>query len=312
MIEIAFAIDDKFATYCAVSMLSALRTRGEEMIRFHVLAPSLTEENRLLLRETARAYGAAVELHIVPDERVSGYDVRWEKKRLPRVVFYRCILASVLPAEVERVLYLDSDVLVLQPLDDLWNLDLERLALAAVQDGVTGNQWHCKRLGYAAEHNYFNGGVLLLNLKYWRENGVEEQCQTYYQQHLDRIVYNDQDLLNGLLHARKTLVPLKWNVQESAYRLPRGCASDWQPAYFETLRHPAILHYSARKPWHYHCMHPLRRLFFDCAAHLPAPYRVKPFTPWQRLHRILHFIPYYIGVKRRKYINNSSFGFTCT
>ena len=69
--------------------------------------------------------------------------------------------------------------------------------------------------------------ILLLNLDYWRMHGVERQCREHYQAYPERIVYNDQDLLNSLLHDRRKLLDMKWNVQEGAYRLPKkhrpGC-----------------------------------------------------------------------------------------
>ena len=96
---------------------------------------------------------------------------------------------------------------------------------------------------------------------------------------------------------------MKWNVQEGAYRVPKGKAADWCPPYIDTILHPAILHYSSRKPWQYHCMHPLRHLYFE----------YQDLTPWKgenvlnnwkpRLHRFIHFLPYTLGLKRSKYLN---------
>ena len=73
--------------------------------------------------------------------------------------------------------------------------------------------------------------------------------------------------------------------------------------YIDTILHPAILHYSSRKPWQYHCMHPLRHLYFE----------YQDLTPWKgenvlnnwkpRLHRFIHFLPYTLGLKRSKYLN---------
>lgn len=100
-------------------------------------------------------------------------------------------------------------------------------------------------------------------MEYWREHNIEQQCKTYYKDNPERVLYNDQDLLNGLLHEHKVLVDMKWNVQEGAYRVPKGKTADWCPPYIDTILHPAILHYSSRKPWQYHCMHPLRHLFLS-------------------------------------------------
>ena len=136
----------------------------------------------------------------------------------------------------------------------------------------------------------------MLNLEYWRAHGVERLCAEHYRMYPDRIVYNDQDLLNSLLHERKRLLDMKWNVQEGAYRRPKGKSAGWVPPHIETITRPAILHYSGRKPWQYHCMHPLRRLYFEYESLLPGV--EKKNDGWAvRLHRFVHFLPYALGIK---------------
>lgn len=72
---------------------------------------------------------------------------------------------------------------------------------------------------------------------------------------------NDQDILNALLYNQKVLIDIKWNVQDDFYRNNRYTSPAWKPSYTDAILHPIILHYSGRKPWAYHAMHPLRHLF---------------------------------------------------
>lgn len=140
-------------------------------------------------------------------------------KRLPMVVFYRCLLASILPTDVQRVLYIDCDTLILSDLSPLWNAPLDDHPLAAVADEpVEINPAHAQRLQYEVSDNYFNGGVILFNLDYWRKHNLEETCRDFYQKYPERIRYNDQDLLNGLFHKSRILLPARWNVQSNFYR----------------------------------------------------------------------------------------------
>lgn len=303
MKHIAFTIDRKFVRFCAVTMVSAMKNDNPEDLTFHIIANDLLEDDCGILSELAQTYHSHIAFYQVPPIKLDGYTIRWEGKRLSNVVFYRCLLASVLPESVSKVLYLDCDVLVLQSLDDLWRTDIEDKALAAVPDSFQVNSAYCNRLEYDISYNYFNGGVLLLNLDYWRLHHLEEQCKVFYQAYPDKILCNDQDLLNGLLYNQKVLVDMKWNVQESAYRIPKGKTSRWRPAYIEMLLHPAILHYSARKPWQYHCMHPLRHLYME----------YQKLTPWKnehvlnhcgpRIHRFIHLLPYTLRLKKMKYLD---------
>lgn len=302
MMHIAFAIDHRFVRPCAVTMVSVLRNNVPADVAFHVVGLDLRAEDKAFLGEVVGSYGAAVRFYEVEKGRLETYDMRWEAQRLSQVVFFRCMLSSILPASISKVLYLDCDILVLASLRGLWDTDLEGVALAGVPDSLTVNPAHCRRLHYDLSYNYFNGGVLLLNLDYWRMHGVERQCREHYRAYPERIVYNDQDLLNSLLHDRRKLLDMKWNVQEGAYRLPKKHPADWTPPCLELLEHPSILHYSGRKPWEYHCMHPLKQLYFDYEAMLPGPKRKK--DGWAvRLHRFVHFLPYTLGLKANKYID---------
>ncbi len=300
--HIAFGIDAGFVRPCAVTMVSVLRNNDPCETVFHVVGSGLGRGNAAFLSEVGGSYGAKVCFYEVPDDKMNTYEVWWEKKRLSKACFFRCLLASLLPETVTKVLYLDSDVLVLSPLRDLWETDLAGVALGGVPDSFAVNPAHCERLHYALSYNYFNSGVLLLNLEYWREHGVERQCEEHYRKHRDRMFSNDQDLLNSLLHGRRKLLDMKWNVQEGAYRRPKDKPSGWLPPYAGMLARPAVLHYSGRKPWQYHCMHPLRHLYFEYESLLPGVEREK--DGWAvRLHRFVHFLPYTLGIKSEKYID---------
>lgn len=178
MMHIALTIDSKFVRYCAVTLVSILENNDPQEIRLHIVSEQLPEEDRLILSQLAERYGTSIAFHSIPHEKLQHYEVKWQKKRLSRVVFYRCMLASVLPSTVSRVIYLDSDTLVLDSLKELWNTNLDQLALAGVQDTAHPNPGYFERLRYAPSYNYINGGVLLLNLAYWRQHDIEQQCIT--------------------------------------------------------------------------------------------------------------------------------------
>lgn len=298
MIHIALTIDHKFTRFCAVTMVSIMKNNMKQKIQFHIITDdSLSATDKDILLRTAHGFHADITFYKVMDEQIDGFTLKWESKRLSKVVFYRCILPSILPSSLSRVLYLDCDILVLGNLNELWNTDLDGYALAAVPDSIIVNPKHCTRLHYDISYNYFNGGVLLFNLDYWRKEFIEKKCKEYYRENAQQIIYNDQDLLNGLLHDKKKLVDMKWNVQEGAFRKKTAHLYPKQ-----LISEPIILHYSSRKPWQYHCMHPLRSLFFEY-QNLTEWKGCNPLTSWTaRLHRFIHLLPYTLGLKANKYI----------
>ena len=106
MMHIAFTIDNRFVRPCAVTMVSVLRNNVPYEIVFHVIGLNLHQEDVAFFSALCDSYGVA-------EEKMKAYEVTWEKQRLSKVVFFRCLLSSILPMSVSKVLYLDCDVLVL-------------------------------------------------------------------------------------------------------------------------------------------------------------------------------------------------------
>ena len=303
MIHIAYTINSGYVKYCGVAMLSAARTAREQRFAFHVIANDLTGPDKDFLTRLAEKEGATVSFYTVPDELTSHYKVTWDANRLPMLVYYRCFLATLLPREVEKVIYMDCDTLVLHSLRELWETPLEGKAIAACRDEVRFKPERVERLMYDASYGYFNGGVLLINLKYWREHHVEEALREFYRKYPERIVYNDQDLLNAVLYDKKVMVSARWNVQGMFYKRKLVLSEHYEKEHLDAALHPYVIHYTSRKkPWHLYCVHPYKE---ECREYLRevTPETIEAMRkPMARLRRVLHLLPYYLRLKPWKYM----------
>lgn len=157
------------------------------------------------------------------------------------------------PAEVNRVLYLDADIVVVGSIGPLWCTDLGGALLGTVD--IPGAEQGVRLLGMRPEDGYFNAGVLLIDLKQWRETHAKDAVLDYITANPERVMY-DQDALNACFHHRRRKLDYKWNViwpffrEPSPLPLPR--------AEIETVRRDAmIIHFNGRsKPWSYFSDHP--------------------------------------------------------
>lgn len=303
MIHIACNIDERFAQHCAVTLVSAFKNNPGQAITAHIIARGLTESSRRRLAELATAYGATLRFYEPAPDLLDGFSIRKCGNRISITAYYRCLLPELLPADVDRVLYLDCDILVLQPLDELWQTPLDGVAAGVVEDIANDDAPRYARLEYPQELGYFNSGVLLLNLVHWRKHHLAEACRDYFHRYPERIVYNDQDLLNCVLCRSKRALPLKWNVQDAFYRRPAQLTTAWRDKYAEALLHPAILHYSNRKPWLYDSQHPLRRLYHDY-LHL-TPWHDAPagHSASDAIRRFFRLLPFRLRLRRPKYVD---------
>lgn len=307
MIHIACNIDHNYVKHCSVTLVSLFENNPKETFTVHIIARELLEDDRETLTTMAGKYGNEVRYYVPDAEMLEGFTIRATHNRLSLAAYYRCFLSALLPGDIDRVLYLDCDIVVLGSISPLWNTTLDAdTGVAVVEDTGCGELQRYERMHYPQHDSYFNSGVMLINLVYWRQHRIAQACVDYYRKYPERIVFNDQDILNCVFHNHKKLVDLKWNVQDGFYRNTPALSDEWRKANAETLKHPIILHYTNRKPWNYDSQHPLRKVYF----------RYLDLTPWKgerpwnsipsRLKRFFRFIPFYVGIRKPKYINLKS------
>lgn len=302
--NICFTIDHNYVDHCAVVLMSAAKNNKDTDVHFHIVSQDLTADDEQTLERISTGEGCKASFYKVPDALLEAYQLRWGKKRLSMSVYFRCVLASVLPSSVEKVIYMDCDVVVVDSLQALWECKLDNLAVAGVQDLVHTPDEYFDRLQYDKSYGYFNGGVLVLNLAYWRKNDVENRCKQYFREHRDRIVRNDQDIMNAVLYKEKLMVDLRWNVQADFYLAKHYLQSADRKTCIKVISDPAIIHFSYRKkPWLYNCDHPMRGHFFHYQQFTPYDDLPRLNSITSRIHRIIHNLPYTLHLKKRKYIN---------
>jgi lipopolysaccharide biosynthesis glycosyltransferase len=194
------------------------------------------------------------------------------------ILYARLLVPDMLAAQTERVLYLDADMLVLRPIEDLWMAELggstcaccQDLAIPLVSSMMAIRAYEVLRL--APDTPYFNAGVMLIDTSRWCAESVGERALTYLAQHEDSVNMFDQEALNVVLASRWHRLSVRWNLIASvagrSFLDTRPLRSD---DYQASLNAPCIVHYAGTlKPWR----NPyLRGRWF-------APYR-------QTLHRVL-------------------------
>ena len=184
-------------------------------------------------------------------------------KRYPKEMYYRLLSPLILPRQVERVLYLDPDMLIINPLRPLWEQNLGgNVFAAASHTGLTemANEINQRRLD--TEHEYFNSGVMLIDLKAARDLVTAGNVFRCVSEHEKELILPDQDVFN-MLYGKQTL-PVEdvlWNydVRNYAKYLIRSSGShdlNW------VMDNTAVLHFCGKnKPWHADYKNPFGMLY---------------------------------------------------
>ncbi len=174
--------------------------------------------------------------------------------RMSPTTYQKLLLADWLPPHLNRVLWLDCDMLVLADAGELWDSppsapDIalavadERVPLISSRFGVAA--W--RELGLPEHAPHFNAGLLLVNLPAWRALDVRGRSLHYLRRYRDRVYFWDQEALNTTLCGHWKPLPHRWNCH---------------PAHVSPDTPPAILHFSGNlKPWQFAGRTPHRRLY---------------------------------------------------
>lgn len=254
---IVLAADDNYALPCGVCITSILTNNESEDIKFAVLTKGLNEDNERRLKQTALRFNRDIEIKKIDDSVFQNLQV---SERFPQSIYFR-FLIPIIFFEESVALYLDCDIIVNGSLKPLFNLNIKDFACACIED-QRGDDIRIKNLMPDIDA-YFNSGVMLLNLDYWRKHDIHLKCIEYIATH-DNLLFPDQDALNNILLNQVKFIGYEWNFQELMY-LPENelfLKREKWPLLTLAKGNPQIIHYTRHlKPWYNECEHPRKDVF---------------------------------------------------
>lgn len=250
--NISIAINHKYVKYAYVMLTSLFVNNKEQEITVYVLQTDLQQQDKVCMEQLAGQWNQKIVFIQV--------DVAEAFKSLPTTanwsmeMYYRLLLGELLSEEIKRVLYLDVDIIVNQPLGGFYEMELGGMELAVADDPmIQGNfSENQKALFHDLPQpvRYFNSGVILYDLEKVRERyGFADYCKV-----AERFKYQltnpDQDLLN-YVHAGKVryIDNTRYNVFSQVQAL------EHVEGYEELRNKGVIIHFAGRKPWNYNGAH---------------------------------------------------------
>lgn len=265
--EIVIAFNEKYLIPAGVMLCSLFENNKADDIHIHAL---LSNKNHNLdfvqpICDIVKQYGgqlycydmSLLNLPLIP------LDLPGQRPNISFESYYRLFISKVLPTTINKVLYLDCDIIIVDNLTQLWNEDLSSFAVGAVPDFENNNVSFTNRLGYDIEYGYFNSGILLINLKYWREHDITEHFLNCIKTSQDKLYYHDQDVLNIEFHQQKKELPIRYNFQTTFLfkeGLRRICLKFYKQI-DEAVKKPCIIHFTEDKPWYSNTSNPMREYF---------------------------------------------------
>ncbi|MDP1842653.1 MAG: glycosyltransferase family 8 protein [Sediminibacterium sp.] len=211
---------------------------SKKNIHFYIIADNISIESRRKLVASIDEKFTTIYWKEVDQVISQGFSLPIDWSSYPSNIHLRLFIPSFLPKEVEKVLYLDVDMIVLRDINELMEVDIDNFIIGAITDSRIqniGNHWggidNYAALGLSPNLPYFNTGLLLINCNAWRKFNATEKIINCINNNKRFAKYPDQYGLNVVLANQwKQLDPL-WN-------------------YFSDGNHPSpfIVHFVSRKP----------------------------------------------------------------
>lgn len=255
IIPIFFAVDDEYIPFLAVALQSIVEHSTDEYYYvIKILYTNISEENKEKInkytKENINIEFVDLNYYI---EKIKGK--LYTRDYFSMTTYFRLFISNLYP-QYNKAIYLDSDIVLLTDVAKLYNEDIGDNLVGAVPDDIIQQnqvfqEYVEKVVGVASYKNYFNAGMLIMNLDQLRKNKFQEKF-LYLLENVKYSVVQDQDYLNRICKGRVKLLDIGWNVMPNATKDVNE----------EDIK---LLHYNYQyKPWHYDNI-PYGNYFWDLA-----------------------------------------------
>lgn len=248
--NLLFCINPKFRPLLCQCLRSIVKNGGEERYDAYILHSDLTDADM----DAVRAVSDRVSCRFLSVD-AGDFDGFPESSRYPRQIYYRLAAPLLLPEELDRILYLDVDTLVINPLKELYTMDFQGnyyIACTHIREALT--KLNDRRLNVPDGSPYVNTGVMVLNLPALRENLTMEEIRRTALQKIDSFWLPDQDLLT-VLHGDKILLAdtQKYNLSDRILNIYNANPKNPRHNLDWVRENTVVIHYCGKnRPWKPH------------------------------------------------------------
>lgn len=300
-LNIVYSSDDNYCIYMGVSIISLLENnKNFDSINIYIIDNNIDDLNKIKLKRLIEYYKRNI--IFIDFEKYKKYlnlNMQW---KISISSYARLFLASMIPSSVKKVLYFDCDTLIVDNLYELWNQDINDFYIGGVCDTVPS--YTKQAIGLNDTDFYINAGMLLINLKKWREDNLEKKLLNFIDAHNGNVTHHDQGVINGVIKNKKIL-PLKYNLMTSYLMMSREDIIKFykvedsfysQEQIDEAIKNPVYIHYTpgfTTRPWVKGCKHPYVDLYW----------KYLKLTPWEDFKPIKNNEKFHVKMVNWIYLN---------
>lgn len=242
--DFCLCFNDAYVPYASVTIQSIVQHMGKnDDVHIHVISDWLSDDNMRFLSSLANV------TYYLNSSLESEHE--YLKNSIWGIyAWYRILLPSLLNQNIHRILYLDCDIIVNDGLDELFSIDISKVAIAACIDVQSYGEGVFRRLGYEQQYRYICSGVLLMNLDKWRTDHISEKILKFVKNNPNKIEFPDQDAINYICKDDKMILSPSYGVLVPFFREDEFIKEHINEM-VDMIERPSIVHYAGYQPWIY-------------------------------------------------------------
>lgn len=253
-LNIAFCVNEPYVRYMCVALKGIAYNHSHRYrIMVHILTDHISDKYRKFIDEAIDGCEDVDYLiHEVDDSPLEGVVLH----RYTIYAWYRMLLPALLP-DVDKILYLDTDIAVHGNFDEVYDFNINDHAIATPRDTDSFTDEPFQRCGYERSKEYVCSGVMLINLDFWRKNNIAEKVIEWGLSNASKLKYPDQDSINYVCQDFKKYISLKYGVTKSLFTKPYFYSPEYKDQMLDCLNSPIVIHYAGCAPWFMESEHPM-------------------------------------------------------
>lgn len=305
--NVLYASDDNYAEIMGISIVSLFENNQNlDDIRVYIINDNISEDNCRKIESIFEIYGRKLPIWKMIKGINEVLQIEVYEDRFSQTQFARLFLEEIVDDEDDRILYLDCDTIINDTLAEFWNMPLEGKVGAVLADAFS--PLYRKNIGLEKNDLMFNSGVMLIDMKRWREECVGHQLRAFIRAHKGIVQQGDQGVLNAVLSKRMCTFSPRYNLLTNysafsykdmmLYRKPVNIYSEQELK--NAKEAPCIIHYTGSfmvaRPWENGMEHPYKKLWIDYKNRSPWNGKIqkeKRMKKWKVIYvRLSERMPY--------------------
>lgn len=278
MMQLVFSTDDNYIMPTGILIYSIEKNNPTSTINYNVIGSHLSTKSKNMLQACLINKTSTITFYEINEDLLKKCPIRL-KDHVTLPAYYRILFQSIFPNSIQKILYIDGDTLCLSNIEELWNTNIDNYSAGVIIDVYSSDIRRINRLDLQQNTEYFNTGLMLINLSYWRENDIQNKTLKFINDFPEKCIAHDQDALNKTLENTVLYLHPKYNLQLDFWLPPEKLfiKKEHYNKIKESCLKPCILHFTGNeKPWHIECIYPLKDLWTH----------YKNQTQWKKLKKV--------------------------